>query len=250
MKSRILPICLASLVLMSCTKSQYLVFSSDLPYDRYEGFKSIEDEVEVNYSFLAGSGFMVTIYNNSDSLIYVDWDKSSMVINGRAKAFRKGSFNLEATSYQFASAKSTHEMQILGSGEFIPSATREYIPPHSTVTEIYDAVHTSYQHFAMPKVHECDSIFGKYGYYSFDPNNSAYHYRSYIHINTLNGEHPKVLDHSFWLSDIINTNNNLPARGNVIRESELTGVGSFFTVTGTLFGIILAVLAEAETVDE
>lgn len=76
-------------IFSSCTVSRYQVvhLDSNLPKDQNNEFVFENDSLKVAYSFAGEGGpFQMIIFNDSDNPLYVNWDKSALIVNGMSRS--------------------------------------------------------------------------------------------------------------------------------------------------------------------
>jgi hypothetical protein len=169
------------LLLSGCSKFQYVFIDSHLQQNEKKEFITENDTVMIKYSF-AGKDFPITltIFNKLNQPLYIDWDRSVVVIN-----------NLQVN------------------GPFFQENQAKYISPLSSVivtsnqlrSEFIKVEHTD------PGIKFSFAEGGPSGIkYSYDEKTTPLFFRNILALTT-NEDYsiPTFFDYSFWVSDIIQT---------------------------------------------
>ena len=123
-------------VLPSCVSYQYVSLAGDLSQNDQQEFISENDTLRMLYSF-NGANCPVTIdvYNKSDKPLYVDWNKSSVIINNIAHSmnpnFSTITGAISLTDVQWGNTVNYSEGTI--DGEISHPNQVAFIPPLSSV---------------------------------------------------------------------------------------------------------------------
>jgi hypothetical protein len=247
------------IVFTSCTISKYQVvqMASNLEMDENEEFVFENDTLKIAYSFAGESGpFQMIVFNDSQKPLYVNWDKSSLIING--------------SSMSINAYKSPIRLDEFGI-EIPPNNTNEaieLIAPQSFVRkEIY--YHTgdflSTQGLSFEEMKRNDPLKGRnvtVKHYQFDESKSNLKVRNYLLLSRdRKFDDFETVDAHFWVTDIFDTDSKFILE-NLINSQKVSRKGlpkpnTFFfaqhEVVGTGFGtalLVLGILALAIVVSE
>ena len=178
---RIFYLILCFFLLSGCSRCQYVFIDSHLNQNEKKEFITENDTVLIKYSF-AGENFPITltIFNKLNQPLYIDWDRSVVVIN-----------NLQVN------------------GPFYHEDQANYITPLSSVIVTSNKLRSEFIKvdpndrgikFSFPE--------GASGIkYTFDEKTTPLFFRNILALTT-NEDYsiPTFFDYSFWVSDIIQTN--------------------------------------------
>lgn len=240
----------------SCSKFQYASLNSDLKKDRFQKFIFENDTLKINYSYTGQNGpFTIEVYNKHPKPIYVDWKRSSFILNGIRYPYWSDESTLQATNSEF-SIQWTRSIAT-SNGEINGSIRKEeqisFIPPQSmiSVTPIY----LKSNPFSLPqaKANQKESVHiegapYRFTRYSFVRENAPLKFRSFMaYSDEVEFRAAHYLDHEFWIGEVIATGVS-PDQMKQVRQDqfhiqELTDYGQFM---GTLLGLgALALLVGA-----
>jgi hypothetical protein len=159
------------LLLSGCSRFQYVFIDSHLHQNEKKEFITENDTVLIKYSF-AGEDFPITltIFNKLNQPLYIDWDRSVVVIN-----------NLQVN------------------GPFFHENQANFISPLSSVIVTSNKLKSEFI-----KVEPDDP--GIKFRYTFDEKTTPLFFRNILAL-TPNEDYstPTFFDYSFWVSDIIQT---------------------------------------------
>jgi hypothetical protein len=172
---------LCFLLLSGCSKFQYVFIDSHLHQNEKKEFITENDTVMIKYSF-AGENFPITltILNKLNQPLYIDWDRSVVVIN-----------NLQAN------------------GPFYHENQANFIAPLSSVIVTSNQLRSEFIKVEQndPGTKFCLPGGGASGMkYSFDEKTTPLFFRNILALTT-NEDYsiPTFFDYSFWVSDIFQT---------------------------------------------
>lgn len=246
-------------LLSSCKKFQYVTVVGD-SYRAEINENIIEtDSVLIRYDF-RGRGCPVTInvVNKLNQPLYVDWSKSSVIINGQRFSYWSDAAtiksNTESIEYQWTKNISTTNSTT--NGVIVKNERVSFIPPHSGV--IYTPVHLRKQWIELPdtstakKVQiatQVESMNGKL--YSFTQDASPLEFRSFLTTSTNEQfTSPRFFDNTFWINNIIETqaspDNLLNTFPNQFYNSKSTGFGAFMGGVVLAGGIVVILLTAGQ----
>jgi hypothetical protein len=180
---------LCFLLLSGCSRIQYVFIDSHLNQNEKKEFITENDTVLIKYSF-AGEDFPITltIFNKLNQPLYIDWDRSVVVIN-----------NIQVNGPFF------HEDQ----ANYISPLSSVIVTSNKLRSEFIEVDHNDPGiKFSSPP----DGLSGRK--YSFDEKTTPLFFRDILALTT-NEDYsiPTFYDYSFWVSNIIQTNagsSNMP----------------------------------------
>jgi hypothetical protein len=138
MKKLNLLIAAISVSLASCsTYHMSVVNSADMTKDKSTGkFVQENDSVKITYSFYgAHAPVSIQVFNKLDKPLYVDWDRSALIVNGQAESYAGKQItiqgNADAESYRIGRLN-------FSSGNISAAASLPkdvtFVPPHSEIS--------------------------------------------------------------------------------------------------------------------
>ncbi len=208
----------------SCVSYQYVTLSSSLEQGESKDFYVENDSVLVWFSFDGMYGPVIIEINNKLSKpVYVNWAKSSLIVNGQ-------------------------------SHRFSPLSIIDFIPPQSYITQA--PTYLAYDPFILPdkslstKVKISSSNGVKNGReYRFQPDRSPVSFRCFLTLSTDESfVNEFYFDTSFWATDI--TTSNAPPtafqrRGDQFYLAELSKTGYFLSGVSTITLLIMTLAVAA-----
>lgn len=209
-----IPVVLLSLfILTSCSSYQYVTMKSNLPSNESREFIQENDTFQLKYSFSGKNcPLNITILNKQNIPLYIDWQKSSTIVNGKR-------MNLGDKS----------------SGQFT------LIPPRSYIQIIPKKMITRLVRLSPADESGRVSIPAGSGYisiprYTYQADNTPLSFRCFlVYSSQKDFITENYSDNSFWISDIIPTNTRLkPQTSNTYlkRSSNFTIVASVAILAG------------------
>jgi hypothetical protein len=197
------------IILSGCARYQYVFVDGHLNKNDKQEFIKDNDTVTINYTF-KGENLPVTltIYNKLNQPLYIDWDRSVVILN-----------NIQVD------------------GPFYQDNLPRFIVPGSSITVASNSLRDQFIELDKndPRIHVSLTGGSMSGIrYSFNEESTPLFFRSVLALTT-NEDYslPTFYDYSFWVSDIIETENNpsmvsynAPNEFSIRRE----------TTTGKIFG--------------
>ena len=138
----ILTVILGSFIFSGCTKYQYITLSGNVNQNENKAYIFENDTVKIVYSF-NGNCFPVSfeIYNKSNFPLYIDWSKSSAIVNGHNISLWKDIATISASSsseeYKFSKNITYGSSDITGT--MVKSEQVTFVAPKSFIqrTPVY-----------------------------------------------------------------------------------------------------------------
>lgn len=220
------------LSLSSCRSTYYYsVLNTDDEYVEKVGngdFLMDSDSLWIAYCFKGeGAPIQITVFNKSNKPLYVDWERSALIIDDVAMTYAgkkidyAGDIDLVITNDRYAT----------GTFDGMAPLPRDisFVPPQSMISEIPLGLNPNFE--KIKKVYAGSHLQGKTGKNFkvdkavFDENNSPLFFRSYLTVYE-KPENPMTFEQSFYMSDLIKTH-RLSPNG---LSSEMLEKGNFFYV--------------------
>ncbi len=225
MRHFVLLFCIAILI-SGCSKHQYLSFSSDLPTENDGSFIYENDSVKVVYSFLQEGNLQLEITNKLNDLIYIDLNKSAIIINNESFSLDDGLVNFNGQNT--ANILGNNQLSEFSGQGHIPTSMK-YIHPNTKINHVFKNVPIYYGGKAMDRYVERPTP-GAEKRYLFSQENSSHHLESFLYLDTdKNESNHTVVGHSFWVSEF----SQLYTKSNGIKKNQ------FHSTTITPFGVII-----------
>lgn len=240
-------ITLLSLILLfaSCSKYQYFTISSHLPQEKNGSFLFENDSLKIGYSYTPDGHIRIDITNKLNKLIYVDWNKSSMIFHAQSFPLNDGISNFNATSYAGLSFTGLETSNI--SGTIASTPGRGYIPPKSRTSRLFYTVPIAYKNLKEVKSYKSiDTVYYDAKRYTFETEDSLHLHRSYIVLGDEEEHRTQSFNHSFWVSDITEAlEGDLNIAANQFKVSKTTSTGVIVGTVG-LAALIVFLVPEEE----
>lgn len=236
------------MTITSCAKYQYFTIDSHLPKKSNGVMAHEDDALIIQYSFTENGHLNVDIQNKQEHLIYIDWTRSSIIVDDTSIPFYSTKQQLkgrtETIDFFDTGIESTNF-----NGTITGSPNRSYIPPKARITKTFDRLPIQFMKLKGYYSYEKHTVgYNNFKRYSFSEQDSLGYFRSYLYVNNNEDDvQPDTYDHSFWISGINESlSKSPPSSLDQFRKVAATGAGS--TMVGLGAGTLL-VLAVA-TADE
>jgi hypothetical protein len=269
---RTLPFASLIILFSSCSTYQYVTVSSNsIEQNDQREFVVENDSLRLRYRFDGQNAPLnLEVQNKLGKPIYVDWKRSALIINDRAISFKPGSLTVSGSTYTsvdnwFSSARrginSASSSSSFSSTVEFPG-DREFIPPsarlNQTPLEVTNAFYTGRPgEFTRERVPMAGGMTGVVQRAAFEESNSPLKFSTYLTL-FVDGDlnKPVVFHHSFYVSEILNSNfgpHNFQfindEEGNRFYISKVSGAGKGVGY-GILAGlVVVGVVAGANAVD-
>lgn len=219
------------LILLSSCSSTFFYSTLNTPNEYVEkvdngDFLLETDSLWIAYCFKGESApIQITVFNKLNKPLYIDWQRSALIINNTAYSYSSNEINFSETNQAFIYNYQTHagegysySNEGFGRSVNMPHYTT-FIPPRTMVSHIPLRLDLNFENinnksfkstYMGDKNH--DAI--KVKRISFDEYDSPLQFRSYLTIYA-NPDKPMTFEQSFYMSHLIKTNSinpkNLPA---------------------------------------
>lgn len=206
---------LATAFLFSCTTYQVMTVSSREAAQQNTAAEFVidNDSLELCYNFNGHNGpIKVKIRNKLNKPIYVDWQRSALIINGMAISYANQkvpiSGALSSTSLNWTPDVSSSYGRFHGTATIPPDI--EFIPPQTFVTKELIGItnkgilNLPESAFSKKKVPAMGSMFATIKLASFSPASTPLSFSSYLTFmvgDTL--PRPMVYQHNFYVSELV-----------------------------------------------
>lgn len=258
MKKLVLFFCISS-ALFSCRSYQIsTVSSSNTRKTDSTGIFSLEnDSILISYNFIGdNSPVNVEIFNKLSEPVYVNWERSSVIIGDRAYSYVDDEIKINGST-SGSSLRYDRSGDSFSNGTISATAklskNESFIPPHSKIrrtTNILNKVGMAEIDPSLFKKSKLNYLSGEGQINSREANftaeDSPFKFKSYITLYTLKDNQPKAFafQQDFFISnvtkvltdpkDLIEYSNS---PGNVILNAKTTGYGKTMAVVGLVTAV-------------
>lgn len=236
----------------SCSKYQYMVFSSnDTPYINGRHFMVENDTFRVVYNFSGyGGPVQLSVVNKSKEMIEVNWERSFFIMGDKSRPLYSPDSRIEGEIERDPVNNRSYSI----AGNVRTPAMREYVPPATAMNKVCGTVSSRFINTELYKMRrEKVNVKGfrkKIKRLSLEQGESPIQFRVYLTLNVEAGRGPVVIDRSFYMSELIATKvspeDMPPSESNVATVSKVTGVGGLLAGVGTLGLLVLLGYLAAE----
>lgn len=263
-----------TLISFSCSSTYYYAtlnaFNEDVEKVENGDFLYENDSLWIAHCFKGKDApILVTVYNKLDVPLYVDWNKSALVINDEAftysgkKATLTGEGSTRGSSYPTLSGERVNFSDLEFSGDIDMPQQVSFIPPGSKTS--YETIRVGArfdkikdEEYTKVKVNSVNGQAHSVRKKVYDTEDTPLVFTSYITSYT-NPEKPDLRSFHFYVKNVMKTGirpNNLPGRmadrGDTFyqeREADNTGwyVVGTVAAAAAFVGILIAVDPEVDT---
>ena len=252
MKTRLnfyLSLPLIILSISSCTKFQYISVS---PHNTQGLVVADNDTVKIEYKFNGLNGpINVSVHNKQNQPLYVDWEKSALIIDGERFSYytTNDEINLTSNDSEIRWNETISTSSGTASGSIKRDAAMSFVPPNSFVTKRTLALRSNFisypkKQFERKNIVSIDGRIVPVRVIQFTPESTPIKFRSYLTIS-LNNQ-ALTRDDSFWVTEIMETlaePKTLPSNTNQFYVLNSTGFGQVIGITGLISVLTFAVIA-------
>lgn len=248
----------ALLSLNSCSTYYYMAFSSperQSANSEFESFLFEKENIKVNYAFEEENGKVyVEVQNNSDEPVYVDWARSSLIMDSISNSLQSNNAVFKGGIDAITYSEQNHRYSFsqiygnIGGNINIPTAMT-YIPAHTKI--VYNPLYLSnfYQIRLANSSYQREKLNG-YNVKSilFDQNNSPLQMNLYLTVVKDKDKSTIEFKTPFYISSIIKTGlppsqiNPFRPSGNNFYYRRASGASGYVSALA-LLGIISAGVA-------
>jgi hypothetical protein len=227
MKKLLLPAIIAcSFAITSCSRYQINVISSTNTNKNQQtgNFEFENDSVKISYSFYGPNAPVdVNVYNKLDNPLYIDWEKSAVIIGDKAISYASadigitGNVDAQTSSYRGKNAVYGNSSYTTGSINAVASLPKHstFLPPHSRggnssvhLTSGYlEIPDSAYSKAKMLNSYRDSSNMEKVKLANFEKTNSPFVFKSYLTLYLVNGAEVKPIAYQqdFYVSKSFTT---------------------------------------------
>lgn len=201
---RILLILMLPLFLSSCGSTYFYSTMSSLSQDIFQtengDFIAENDSLLVAYWFNGENlPIFINVYNKSSEPLYVDWSRSSIIIDGKAINYRS----------QIMAVSDDNSMEYaVESRSFIPPMSRTTFQTRALSNFNYDNLKDQY--FKNTKLPDKSGVPLKVQTLEFSKRTSPLSFKSFLSFYTYDPSSPFSMEHEFYISSLIKTKNISP----------------------------------------
>lgn len=251
-------------LLSSCASTYFYSTIKSLNDDTFQtedgDFITENDSLLVAYWFNGRNApIYINVYNKSETPLYVDWTKSSIIVDDVASSYNNNVYNMSKQPEE-----NTHQNIYVDGGNVSINSYTDYIvkpenisfiPPHSRVT--FNTMHLanfeysnlSDKYFKNARLASRDGEVYKVKLLTFSEENTPLRFRSYLTLYKKQ-DSPFPIEHEFYISNLIKTKDidpeNLPDnffnRGDIFfieKQSKNKGVGEALLGTTLVLGLFV-----------
>lgn len=254
MKFQIVNLLILVWMFSSCSVYQYALVESDLPKNEFSEFVVENDSLVLKFSF-KGENLPVNIevYNKLDKPLYLDWKRSSVVINDKSYLLKKDVTQVELTSQTISvndhnTINSVYSYGSL-SGNLINQGLESFIPPKASIaitpchlrSEFFDPpASVAEERITVPGLSSPVNL----RRHQFNRENTPMFFRLYLTMSYSNDfQEPVFFDQLFYISELsrsYSSENELLMKS--ANRSYISKVSNFGGVLGVIAISCLAVV--------
>ncbi len=249
-KQNLFPVYSLLIVLLSsCSSYQFATLNSSLEQPFADGFIYENDTLQLHYSFEGmNCPLKFSIYNKLDVPLQINWDQSSLVVNGEAFPINPAVATFK-TSYSETSTEVYFNTYTSGSssGTITNNDRSGFVPPKASLRLSDVTICSSFLETRNADKGEKRKIVAANGQsyevkaFDFSKETSPLYFRCFVSYSVDQSEEKRYIDSDFWVTSIYQTaNSQLPSRADRFYLSKSTGVG---TVVGVAALTGLAIIA-------
>jgi hypothetical protein len=241
-----LPYVFFLLAFSSCTKYQYGTISSNATKGPDSVYLFENDSVQIKYSVKGEDcPLNISIFNKLSVPLYVDWRKSSVIING--KSFPVWTDQAEIQAYTTKYSASLYDVT---NGSMTRPESISFVPPQSYISMKPVTLRSNFfkldRKTSKKTIIQSPTIAARGFEYAFQKEASPLAFRSFLAIAADESfRSPLYVEHHFWVSHVLETTlspTSKPLSENQFVTEKLTGTGSVMSVL-LAGGILLLVYA-------
>lgn len=253
-------------ILASCNVYRYTTIESkSIRKNGQAVFTEENDTMRIEYNFSGSGGpVAITIFNKTNLPLYVDWKRSSFIVNDKAVSYFNPNVRLDGTinSQSIQSVNQITDGRAAIRADLLVQPGSSFIPPQSYAQNTYVYL-TTFVDTRIPieKMKREKLQIGQFNYRiwkaDFSEADTPLFFKSYITF-TMSDNSGQFFSkqHDFYIASSVKTSlnpeglygNKMP--GNIFVTSNLSGFGSFVGVTAVLGGITLAAIAAPDNTQQ
>ena len=229
----------------SCNIHQYVSYSSELPKNEKGIYSFSDDSLSISYRFTGKNVLEIELTNQTETLVFVDWNKSSIIYGDLSLPFVDNIATMSGTTTSTEYINGASYGNIKGTIE--ESSSKTYIPPKSKSIRQFTKLPTEYinrlkQNYPYEQV-QLPSDAKKFKFSDTSPLSQI---KTYIVFSSSDEKNSKQFTHDFWVSEIIQTmDGSLQSQPDQLKLTKKTATGAIMSTAG-----LLALLAVAIATDD
>jgi hypothetical protein len=198
---------IALAILSSCANRQFITVQSSLARDRGKGFVFKTDSVEIAYQFRGdGGSIQIDVQNKTTKPMFVDWSKSTIIMNGKVNAYWKNDYSVHGRTRGQTVAiygDNTIGRQRI-KGRISGMSVMDIIPPNSMLSKTPVRLVSRFVRQDNAKMEPISDKNNQKVFRSrYDSLNSPVQFRSYLTISSATDfKTVSTFDQAFWVSSI------------------------------------------------
>lgn len=236
---------LIPVILLSCSKYQYLkVSSGNASLNDKNEFVAENDTVRITYNFYGNNmPVNISVFNKSNDGLMIDWSRSSVIIGENAITFSEPSLEIQGELNRPVGSSHTAVLNAKATGK----EDIVFIPPQSAVNR--SGVHLVKGRFIkLENGIRTDHAAGLYDTETqlarFSTDNSPIRFRIYLTLapGDSPGQKSMVVERSFYMSEMVES----PKRPSRIFPKSVSGNVGYMgkhTKSGTALGVVGGLIA-------
>lgn len=253
-----------SVLTVSCSRYQYVTISSEnARINESQELVMENDSFSITYNFYGADAPMhMVVQNKLNKPVYIDWKRSSLIINGQASSYMPGTMNISGstsgTSVALTRGMSMH------SGSFSATAALpedwQWLPPKTHTTKAAGSVLPGFfnqlpdSQFMRMKIPLNDGHNHWVKEAKFTPDNTPYRFKSFLtfQIGEPGAQQMVYYEHEFYISALWQTGSSPSTimlgrdkQGNRAYLQKITGGAA--VVAGVVVGAAVLAVAIAES---
>ncbi len=197
-----------------CATHQYAVINSELPLTTGYNEAVLEtDSLEIRYNFNGTHGpIKISLYNKLERPVYVDWKKSSVIVQGERISYWQDvtQVDLESLNSHFYWSDNLAISSGFITGSLSRAEAISFIPPKSFINTQWMGLRNNSFNLPTPTktqrtiIREELRLYGDR--YEFSKENTPLVFRSFLTLSLDESfNNPVHYDHEFWVSEVITT---------------------------------------------
>ncbi len=238
------------LILTSCTSYQFASLSSNLPKSQYNDFFYENDSVQIVYSFEGSNcDLNIDIFNKLDIPIFINWNRSAFVINGKSHTLNpdyNGFYGSSLTSNYVINddgtkTESFHPNQF----EFVPPKSQISISKQSIISSNFLNTSTS-ESSKRIIVNDNESTPVYANEHTFSVQDTPIKFRSYItYTEAPQSKNSHSIESFFWISGVFKTHTSTGIqRPDRYHISKVSDFGSFMGGVAVVAILTVKIISE------
>jgi hypothetical protein len=228
-----------------CATYQYATISSPLKNEGSEIFVVENETTKIMYDFSGEKGpVKISIYNKLQAPLYIDWNKSALIISDQRKSYsnKNSSLNAELNGTETRWINSTTQNATIN-GKITSMDPSGFIPPNAWATESQLKLSPDFFHLPAATRYTkkyVDKII--VDSFTYSQEQSPLNFRSFLTLSTQpDFSSPIYFDHAFWISEIFQTSSGprkFLTKTDRFYLKKSNNAGAYVLAAGAVVGIV------------